>query len=257
VLKRLWEHRALAVSLVQRQYQLRYRQSVAGIWWAVFPTLASLLVATIVFHKVIGVNTGGVPYPLFTLAALTPWAFFATALTTGVPSIVVAQTMVSRLAFPRAVLPISVVGTALIDLGISVLVFVAYALITRVGLPLTTVWIGPLVVLEIVLVTGIVLLGSALNTFARDIRLAVPLIAQLWLYLTPVMYPLRVVPKGLRALYLANPMTGVVESFRAALVYGHGPNLHVLWPALVGAVALLAVGTWYFSATESRFADVV
>jgi lipopolysaccharide transport system permease protein len=245
------------MSFVSRQYQLRYRQSVAGIAWAIFPPIASLLTATLVFHKVIGIETGSVPYPLFTLAGLAPWSFLSSSLTAGIPSIAMQQMMVSRLAFWRPSIPISTVGTALIDLGITVVIFLAYVIISGVGLPLTALWAPLLLVVEIVFVMGVVLFGSAINVFARDIRLAVPLLVQLWLLLTPVMYPLDTVPAGLRPFYLANPMTGLIECFRRVLIYGQAPTARFLMPSIIGAVAALVVGIWYFRDTEPRFADVV
>jgi len=257
VIAETWHRRALVLSLVRRQYQLRYRQSLAGFGWALLPPIASLVVATLVFHEVIGVDTGNVPYPLFALAGLAPWSFFASSVTTGVPSIVTQQTMVTRLAFPRAAIPISAAGTALIDLGVTTVVFLAFATITGAGLPLTALWAPVLFVIEIVFVIGVVLLGSALNVFARDIRLAVPLLVQLWLLLTPVMYPLTEVPDRLRGFYLANPMTGLIESFRRVLIEGHAPEPSMLAPSIIGAVAVLVIGAAYFSVTEKRFADVI
>jgi lipopolysaccharide transport system permease protein len=247
----------LLLSFVRRQYQLRYRQSFAGVLWAVIPPLASLAVATLVFHEVIGVETGSVSYPLFVLAGLAPWSFFQTGLSTGVSSIVSQQSMVSRLAFPRSVIPFSILGTGLIDLGITSLLFIGFAIITGAGIPLTALWAPPLLLIEIVFTAGIVLLGSALNMFVRDVKLAVPLLAQLWLYLTPVVYPLDTVPDRLRPFFLANPMTGLIESFRDVLIHGHSPDPGLLTPSIVGTVLVFVVGAWYFTATEPRFADVI
>lgn len=252
-----WRRRPLVLAFVRRQYQLRYRQSLVGFAWAIFPPIASLIVATVVFHEVIGVDTGDIPYPLFALAGIAPWSFFGSSLSVGVPSIVMQHSMVARLAFPRAAIPISAVGTALLDLGITTAVFVAFTIITGAGLPLTALWAPLLLVIEIVFVIGVVLFGSALNVFARDIRLALPLVVQLWLFLTPVMYPLETVPERLRSLYLANPMTGLIESFRGVLIEGHPPDLSLLAPSIIGALGAVAIGAWYFAATEPRFADVI
>jgi len=125
------------------------------------------------------------------------------------------------------------------------------------SIPATAIWFGALLIIEIALAVGVVLLGSALNVFARDIKLMTPMAVQLWLFATPVMYPLREVPAGLRPWYLANPMTGIVESSREILIYGHGLRLGLLLPAVVGAVIVLVIGSWYFSATEARFADAI
>lgn len=255
--RRLWRYRALTFALVRRQYQLRYRQSAGGFAWALVPPVASLFVSTLVFHKVLKVQSGQYPYALFTLAGLAPWMFFASGISVGIPSITSSLTMVNRLAFPRGALPLSMLGTSLIDLGLTFALFVGYAYITGIGLPITVLWTPLLLLLVILFATGITLLGSAANVFARDIRLALPLVVQLWFLLTPVMYPLSAVPHSLRAFYLVNPMTGIVESFRAILLYGNAPNVDALVPAVIGSVAAVVIGGWYFGSTEPRFADVI
>jgi lipopolysaccharide transport system permease protein len=259
LITRLWRYRELVLSLIRRQYQLRYRQSLVGFSWAIIPPLASLFVATVVFHGVIGVQSGkaGVPYTLFTLSALVPWTFFSQSVTAGVPSVVGSIQMVTRLPFPRAAIPFSMIGTSMIDLAISLGGFVLFAIITQAGVPVTAVWLPLVLLIELVLVVGVVLLGSAVNVFARDVRIAIPLLMQLWLFLTPVMYPLDKVEGALRTLYLLNPMTGIVEMFRQILAYGEAPSMNLLLVAAIGAMVMLVVGTWYFSVTEERFADVI
>ena len=259
MLGRVWSHRSLLTSLIRRQFQLRYRQSVAGVFWAAVPPLVTVFASTLVFHQVAGVKSGlpGVSYPLFVFAAITPWTFFAGSVTFGVPSVVSSQQMVSRLAFPRGVLPLSMVGLSLLDFAIASATFVIYLYATGHSLPATVIWVPPLLVIEILFSAGIVLFLSALNMFARDVKLAVPFVTQLWLFLTPVMYPLEKVPAELRSVYLANPMTGIVESFRGVLINGIAPDLQLLGPSLIGAVVALVLGVWYFGATERRFADVI
>jgi ABC-type polysaccharide/polyol phosphate export permease len=168
-----------------------------------------------------------------------------------------AAPVVTRLPFPRAVLPFSLVGLSLLDFAVSGAIFLVFALFTRTALPVTGLWFPVLLLIEIAFTAGVALLGSALNVFARDVKLAVPLIVQLWLFITPVMYPLSSVPSGLRRWYQLNPMTGLVESFRSVLLFGKAPRSQDLVPAVVGAVVLLVVGWWYFAATERRFADVI
>jgi lipopolysaccharide transport system permease protein len=257
MIRRLWSHRGLVVSLVRRQFQLRYRQSAAGVGWAVLPPLVTVGAATIVFDGVANVDTGGVPYPLFAFAALAPWTFFASSLTFGVPSVVQGQQMVSRLAFPRAALPLSLVGVALVDLLIAMLTFVVFVYVTGHTIPLTAFWFPLLMVIELMLVIGVVLTASAMNVFARDVKLGVPLLTQLWLFLTPILYSLRDVPTDLRPWYALNPMTGLVVSFRNVLIFGEPPAFTTLLPSIVGAAILLLLGYWYFSSTEHRFADVI
>lgn len=257
MLKRLWTHRNLLLTLVRRQYQLRYRQSFVGFAWALLPPLATLGVGTILFNGVTRVNTGDVPYVLFAAAGLVPWTFFANSLAQGIPSIVGSIQMVTRLPFPRAVLPLSMVGLSFVDLLVASAAFVVLAVTIGGGLPVTALWAPLLLLLEVPLVVGVALLGSAMNVFARDIRLAVPFLVQLWLFVTPVLYPLRQARERLGDVLLLNPMTGLVGSFRTVLIDGRSPDAQLLIPAMVGTVVLLVVGLWYFRSTEPRFADVI
>jgi lipopolysaccharide transport system permease protein len=257
VIRRVWSHRDLVVSLVRIQYKLRYRQSVAGLAWAVLPPLATLGVATIVFHRVVGVRSGKVPYAIFTMAALVPWTFFANSLNQGVNAVAGALPMVTRLPFPRAALTLSIVGLSLLDFAVAGALYLIFALAMGTGLPVSAAWVPALVLIEVLLTTGIALWASAINVFARDLRLAVPIAIQLWLFITPVMYPLSAVPRDLRLWYRINPMTGLVDSFRRVLVDAQSPDPGLLLPTLIGAVAVLVAGWWYFAATEFRFADVI
>jgi lipopolysaccharide transport system permease protein len=174
-----------------------------------------------------------------------------------VNSIIGASSMVTRLFFPRGVLPLSTIGLSMVDLGVAAGTFLVYAYATGYPLSITAAWFPLLLLIEIVLTTGVVLLVSGLNTFVRDLRFVVPFLAQIWLLVTPVMYPLSSVPDRLRPIYLLNPMTGLVESFRMTLINAQSPDPSLLVPSIIGAVVLFILGVWYFAATESRFADVI
>jgi lipopolysaccharide transport system permease protein len=254
--KGLWSHRFLMVTLIRKLFQLRYRQSAAGFLWSIVPPLATLAMATLVFHEVAGVDTGKIPYSAFAIAGLAPWTFFSNCLSAGVPSVVQQSQMITRLAFPRAVVPFSMIGVSLVDLSVAIIILFGFLFVTGFPIPGTVAWFPLLLLLEIVLVSGVVLLTSAINVFARDLKLGLPLFTQLWLFLTPVMYPLSKVGR-FRTLYLLNPMTGLMESFRDVLLIGRAPNLGLLAPSLIGAAVLVGLGIWYFSAVESRFADAL
>lgn len=255
---RMLSNRHLLYSLTRREYQLRYRQSFAGLAWALIIPLVTLVVGNVLFRQTFRVQTGDINYAVFTLAGLVPWAFFAGSLTQGSGSIVTNRQLVTKLPFPRAVLPLADIATSLIDLVVAFALFVVVAYVVGAGIPLTVVWAPLLLLIEILLVVGIVFLLSSVNVFARDIRLGVPIAVQLWLFLTPVMYPLSRIEEGSRlgTFYRLNPMTGIVESFRNVLVRGIGPDWSLLTPAMVGAGALLLLGIWYFRDAEPRFADV-
>lgn len=253
----MWAHRDLILSLARRQYQLRYRQSLVGVAWAFLMPLVTLGAAILVFDKVARIETGKIPYTVFALSALAPWTFFASSVSFGVPSVAGAQGMLNRLVFPRIALPLSMIGTAFLDLAVSVFIFLVFVFATGTSLPITALWFPVILLVEVVLAVGVVLLGSALNVFARDIRLAVPLFVQMWLFVTPVMYPLSQVPENLHGWYALNPMTGIVRSFRMTLARGLPPEVETLLPAAIFSVAIFVLGSWYFAATENRFADVI
>jgi lipopolysaccharide transport system permease protein len=257
MIRRLWRFRELVAAMTRVQFQLRFRQSFVGVLWAVLPPLLTLGVAAVVFGGVVKVNTGDTPYVVATMAALAPWTFFANSLMLGVPSLSSSVGLIQRVAFPRASIPLGMVGASIIDLAVSFAIFLIVAFAFGTGLPPSALWVPLLFLIEIALVSGSLLLASALNVFARDVRLAVPLIAQMMLLVTPVMYPLSSVPHRMRPFYLVNPMTGLVESFRRVLVYGQGPQLGLLVPSIIGAGLFLVVGTLYFSAKERVFADVI
>lgn len=257
LISRLWSSRSLVASLTRRQFQIHYRQSFAGYLWAVIPPLGLLAVGGIVFGKVVGVDSGDAPYSVVTMAALVPWNIFANGVTAGVPVLYASNSMITKLPFPRVALPLATIATSLVSLAITVAIFLVFAFSSGEGLPGTAIWLPLILFAELIFVFGVVLLGSALDVFARDVRLAVPIIAQLWLLITPVMYPLSSVPTELRSWYIANPMTGFVEASRSVLVYAESPDMGLLGPSLIGAAVAFLVGAWYFNATEPRFADVV
>jgi ABC-type polysaccharide/polyol phosphate export permease len=223
----------------------------------VVPPLAMLVTATLVFHRVVGVDAGQSSYSIFVLSGVIPWSFFASSLSFGIPIIAGSLPMVARFPFPRAVLPLSMLGVSLLDLVVAMALFAGFAFVSGDGIPWAAAWVPLLVLIEIALLIGLVLLGSAVNVFARDLRLAVPLAVQLWLFVTPVMYPLSAVPEELRPMYLANPLTGLVENFHRILAFDQGLDVQLLIPSIAGAMVALVVGWWYFGAVETRFADVI
>jgi lipopolysaccharide transport system permease protein len=255
--KGLWSHRFLLYTMIRRQFYLRYRQTAVGWTWAIVPTFVTLVTADLVFNRVAKVDScGDFSYQACTMVALAPWTFFANCLAAGVPSVVQNSQMITKLSFPRSIIPLSMIGVSLVDLVIANGILFAFLILTGNPIPTTMAWFPLLLFIEVALVSGVVLLASALNVFARDIKLGLPLLTQLWILITPVLYPLPVDP-DIRRWYLLNPMTGLVESFRDVALRGTLPDLELLAPALIGAGAVLAAGIWYFSVTESRFADAL
>jgi lipopolysaccharide transport system permease protein len=256
-LRELWEYRELLYFLVWRDVKVRYTQTVLGVAWAVLQPLLTMLVFTVVFDRLAGIRSDGVPYPVFAFAALLPWQLFAHCLTQSSGSIVANQHLITRVYFPRLFIPVASVLGGLVDFGVAFVVLLLlmgyYGIVP--GPALTTVPLFVLFAVAVGLSVGLWL--SALNAQYRDVRYAIPFLTQFWLWATPIAYPVSLVPMPWRVLCGLNPMAGVVEGFRWALLgTGTPPGPLVLVSALVVAAALLS-GLFYFRRMEATFADVV
>ena len=256
-LKELWDYRELLYFLIWRDIKIRYKQTVLGAAWAILQPLLTMIVFTIFFGRLAGVPSDGIPYPVFSFAALLPWQLFARALTESSNSLVGNQGLITKVYFPRLVIPMSAVLAGLVDFAISFVVLlimmVYYGIIPNIHI--LTLPLFLLLAIATALAVGLWL--SALNVIYRDVRHTIPFLVQFWLFLTPIAYPTSLVPEHWRTLYGLNPMVGVVEGFRWALLGkegGVGPV--VLASALVVAV-LLVGGLFYFRRMEKTFADVI
>ena len=253
----LYQYRDLLWLWTTREVRVRYKQSVLGIAWAVLQPLALTLVFTFVFSVLVQVDTGDIPYPIFAYAALVPWTFLATSLSFGVPSLVNNLNLVTRIFFPREVLPLASIGAALLDFSIALLIFAVMLVIYRVSPSLQTLWLIPLLTTQIVLTIGATLLGSAVIVFFRDIRFVIPLLVQVWMYATTVIYPVDLVQERLQPYYFLNPMAGIIDGYRRALLMGEAPRLQALLFAALISLLLFLVGYLFFKRVEPLFADLI
>jgi lipopolysaccharide transport system permease protein len=253
----LYHYRDLLWLWTGREVRVRYKQSALGAAWAVIQPLALTLVFTLVFSRLIQVDTGGVPYPVFAYSALVPWTFFATSLAFAIPSLVNNLNLVGKIYFPREILPLANIGAALLDFGIAGLVFVGMMLIYQIPLTLNVLWVIPLVLIQLVLTAGVTLFGAAVIVFFRDVRFIIPLLTQIWMYASPVIYPSTLIPAQWQTLYFLNPMAGIIAGYRSALVLGETPNLPALLLATVVSVVLLLIGYTTFKRSEPLFADLI
>jgi lipopolysaccharide transport system permease protein len=253
----LWAFRELLYFLVWRDLKVRYKQTVFGAAWALLQPLATMVVFAVFFGRLAQMPSDGVPYPLFAYAALVPWTYFASALTTGALSLVGSQHLISKVFFPRLLIPLASVITplfdALIALALMVLLLPWYgygARMEMLALPLFAV-----------LMAGTALGGAlwlaALNVKYRDVRYVLPFFVQFWLFLTPVIYPASLVPEPWRFAYGLNPMATVVEGFRWSLVGTAAPSIEMIAVSLTAVTLAIAGGVWYFRRTEGVFADVI
>lgn len=253
----LFGYRYLLWMWTLREVRVRYKQSILGGAWAVLQPLSLAIIFTVVFSLFAHMPTEGVPYPLFAYTALLPWTFLATSISFAIPSLVNNMGLVTKARFPREILPVAVVIAAFVDFAIASTVFVLMMIVYRRPLHWTAIWVPILILVQVVLILGISLLGSAINVFFRDIRFIVPLGVQLWLYATPVIYPVSIVPPRLQVLYMLNPMAGLITSYRRAVLYGLHPVLRDLGLAVVVTVALCVIAYSFFKRVERRFADII
>jgi lipopolysaccharide transport system permease protein len=251
----LWEGRELLYFLALREVMVRYKQTVLGIAWAVLQPLFTMVIFTLIFGKFAKIPSDGLPYAIFVFAGLLPWTFFSTSVTQASQSLVNQQALLTKIYLPRAFIPAAAVGSSLIDLLISFVVFAGLMVVYRV----VPGW-GLLALPLLILTTGVAALGvgltlSALTVSYRDVRHIVPFLMQSWLYISPVVYPVTVVPEVWRPWLALNPMTGLIDGYRSALL-GTPWKLDALYISSASALVLLIYGLFYFRKVERRFADV-
>lgn len=254
----LWAYRELLGFLAWRDVKVRYKQTVLGAAWAILQPFAAMVIFTIFFHRMAGIAPeGGVPYPLWSYAGLLPWTLFAQALTRASQSLVAERGLVTKVYFPRLVMPLAATLSALVDFAIAFLVYAGMLLYYRITPGIELLYLPLLVVLAVATATGVGLWLSAINVKYRDVRYTIPFLVQMWLFVSPVVYPASKVPEAYRVIYGLNPMAGVIQGFRWSLLgVGTGPG-PMFW-ASVGVIAfVLITGAYYFRRMEDFFADIV
>lgn len=256
-LSALWHYRELLYFLVWRDIKVRYKQTVLGTTWAIIQPLMMMMIFTVVFSGFAKVPSDGLPYPIFVYAALLPWNYFSEAISRGNVSVINDAQLVQKIYFPRVIMPLSAVLTPLADFvpafGILLGMMVWHGL-----RPSWTVFVLPaFLILALLTAISVSLWLSALNVQYRDIKHTVPFLVQLWLYASPVVYPVSLVPDEWRVLYSLNPMAGVIEGFRWALLGKEGPDFAVMAVSAGMVLILLIGGLTYFTRMERTFADVI
>lgn len=256
-IRELWIYRELVYFLTWRDVKVRYKQTAIGVAWAVLQPVAMMGVLTLLFGKLAKVPSGGVPYPLFALAALLPWQLFARSVSESTNSLVMNQQLLARVYFPRIGVPLATTLAAMVDFAIAAGLLGVLMVVYRVAPTPAVVWLPAFVVLLVITALGVGLWLSALNLEYRDVMYVVPFVSQLWFFLTPVVYPGELIPAPWRMLYALNPMAGVVEGFRWALLgVGEGPSRMLAASALVAICVFLSGITW-FRYKERTFVDAI
>ena len=240
-----------------REVQVRYKQSLLGVAWAILQPLALTIVFTLVFSLLVRIDTGDIPYPVFVYSALVPWTFFTTSLSFGIPSLVTNMNLVTKIYFPREVLPLASIGSAFVNFLAAAAVFVGMLVVYHVWPGIHMLWVIPLLVIQIILTIGVTLLGAMVIVFFRDMRFVVPLVLQVWMYATPIVYPVDLVPEQLRPYYFLNPMAGIIDGYRRALLMGESPRLTALLISTVVSCIIFVIGYALFKRAEPTFADLI
>jgi lipopolysaccharide transport system permease protein len=256
-LSELWRYRELVYFLAWRDVKIRYKQAALGAAWALLQPLLTMMVFTFFFGRLAGIASDGIPYPLFSYSALVVWTYFAAVLGQGGQSLVANSNLITKVYFPRVALPASTAISGLPDLAVG-LGFLGI-LMVYYGVQLSwSLLLAPVFLMALMLFTlGTSMLLASMNVWYRDIKYAVPFIIQLWLFVTPVIYPTTMLPEHLQGLMALNPLAGIVEGFRVCVVGGRPPNPTLTAVSLTMSVVVFVVGLVYFRNTERAFADII
>jgi lipopolysaccharide transport system permease protein len=256
-LSQLWKYRELLFFLTWRDIKVRYKQTALGAAWAILQPVLTMIVFSIIFGGLAKLPSEGIPYPIFTFTALLPWQLFAFALTQSSNSLVGSQNLISKVYFPRLVVPFSSVLAGLVDFAIAFVVLMGMMAFYGISLTPLVLLLPLFLILALASAMAVGLWLSALNVKYRDIRYVVPFLTQFWMYATPIAYSSSIIPEKWHWLYSLNPMTGVVEGFRLAILGKSSLDLFSLGISACMVVVLLIGGLYYFKRMETGFADII
>lgn len=255
-LKDLWAYRELLFFLTWRDVKVRYKQTALGAAWAILQPLFMMIIFTIFFGRLAGVDSGGVPYPLFALAGLVPWTFFSNAITNSGNSLVGSANLITKVYFPRLIVPAAAMLAGFVDFALACLLFGAMMIFYGVGLTMQVLFLPVLIVMTALFALGVGTWMAALNVKYRDVRFALPFLIQVWLFVSSVILPSSALPEKWRWVLMFNPMSGIIEGYRAALF-----GLPFDWPAIGMAAGITIVTLVYaiysFARVERSFADII
>jgi lipopolysaccharide transport system permease protein len=255
-LKDWWTYRELLGFLIWRDIKIRYKQTLLGAAWAIIQPVLTMVIFTLIFSRVARINSQGIPYPIFVLAGLLPWTFFANAITSSGNSIVGSAHVITKVYFPRMIIPVASVCANLMDLIVAFPLLLALMIYYRIGITLSALFVVPLLLLTMLLAIAFGSWLSALNVKYRDVKFAIPFLVQIWLFVSPIAYPASIVPGKWRWLYFLNPMAGIIGGYRSAL-FGQPFDWNSIIVATVETFAVLIYSARHFRNMEKSFADIV
>lgn len=253
----LYKARDLLWAWTGRNIRARYQQSSLGWLWAVIQPAAQVAIFSLIFTLFVPVDTGNIPYPVFSFVAVVPWTLLSASLSDMSQSLVVNMGLVTKIYFPREILPIAAMLARLMDFGVSVGLLLILMLFYQVSLvPAGLLFLPLILVIQLTLILGLGLASAAGNVFFRDVQSLLALTLQVWFYASPIIYPVTMVPEYLRPYYYLNPMAGVIEAYRDVLLNGQAPGAYLI-PSAAMSLVIFLIGYWFFKRVEFQFADIV
>jgi lipopolysaccharide transport system permease protein len=256
-LSELWRYRELLYFFALRDIKVRYKQAALGVMWAIIQPLFTMIIFTIFFGRLAGIPSDGIPYPLFSLCALVPWTYFSSTLSQGGTSLVANTNLITKVYFPRILLPAATAVGGLLDFLIGSVLLIALMLYYGMTLGWATLLYPVLSLIMMILAVGVSMILAAINVRYRDVKYVIPFLVQLWLFLTPIIYPASFVPERYRALLALNPMYGIIEGFRASLFPGRQIDFALIGLSLCVSLLVFLIGALYFQRTQKQFADII
>ena len=254
--RELWAYRELFYFMVWRDLKIRYQQTVLGVAWAIVQPLVTTLLFTVIFGRLARVPSDGIPYPVFALAAMIPWTFFSSSYANASMSLIGSANMISKIYFPRLIIPFTPVLVGLVDFAVSAVLLAIGMIVYGIAPSPVALLLVPYLLLILLLTTaGVGTLLSAINLEFRDVKHVVPFLTQLWMYGSPVVYPISLIPERWRLLYALNPLAGIIEGLRASL-FGLPVPWAIIGVSSLSGAAIFALGIMHFRRTEPRFADI-
>jgi len=257
LIKTVYQAKDLLMAWTGRSLRARYQQSVLGWLWAIIQPVAQVAIFAIVFTRFVPVNTGNTPYVIFSYTAMTPWVFLASSLSDMSNSIVSNMGLVTKIYFPREVLPIAAMFARLMDFGLATGMLIILILYFRVPIsPAGWLFLPVILAIQMILMLGLGLALAAANVYYRDVQSLLALVIQLWFYASPIIYPITAVPENLRLIYFLNPMAGILEAYRDVLLNYKYPGSYLMISAIESLIIFM-IGYWFFKRVEFRFADII
>ncbi len=240
-----------------RDLRARYKQTFVGFGWAVIQPLVMMVIFTIIFGRFAKIPSDGIPYPIFSYTALLPWTLLSTGLNFGVNSLTTNVSLVTKVYFPREIIPLASISAATVDFFVASTIFVGLMWWYKISVSVGFLMIVPLIILQLLFMIAVVLILSVWNVRYRDVRHGLPFVIQVWMYASPIVYPLSIVPEKWKFFYMMNPMVGIIDGYRAIILRGEALDVITLLPALIFALIGVPLVYIYFKKSERKFADII